>query len=160
MSQPSKTFTRRRYPMAAGKTILANDSVGIITGGGTSSGYAQAGANVTTLRMKGVAQAFYDSAGRMLGPATSPVAGNNSAGADGDMFVEVALSIARDGGVVSFRRKNDTGGTPVTQANCGSNIYALDGTTVTAASSGNSRTGELDEINADGTVQVIFPISY
>lgn len=154
MSQPSKSFTRRRYPIAAGKVINPGDTVGIITGGGTSSGYASPGAHVTTLRAKGIAQAFYDAAGNML------TKGDNTSGADGDLFVEVAMSISRDGGVVSYRRANDTAGTPLTQADCGSNVYILDATTMTAASSGNSRGGELDEINADGTLQIIFPISY
>lgn len=159
MSQPYKTFTRRRYPMAAGAVINSNDTVGIITGGGTGSGYAQAAAHVTTLRIKGVADAFYDAAGRKLGPATNPVAGDNSGGAAGDMFVEVAWSI-EGGKLRSFRRLNDTAGSPLTQADCGSNCFALDGVTVTGASSGNSHAGEVDEINPDGSVQVIFPLSY
>ena len=96
----------------------------------------------------------YDAAGNMI------TQGDNTSGADGDLFVEVAMSISRDGGVVSYRRANDTAGTPLTQADCGSNVYILDATTMTAASSGNSRGGELDEINADGTLQIIFPISY
>lgn len=158
MSTPSKTFTRRRYPIAAGKTIAAGDSVGIITGGGTSSGYAQSFAAVTTLASKGVAQAFYTSSGRKLGPATSPVGGVNTAGSDGDQYVEVEIGLSHDGGRVSHRRKNDTAGTPLTQASVGSDCYGLNGDTATGSSSGNSVLGKLDEINPDGTVQVLFPL--
>lgn len=151
-------FSRRRYPMAT-TTIANGDQVGLITGGGAGSGYAQSGAHITTLRMKGVAVAFYDINGNKLGPATNPVAGVN-AGAPGAMFVEVQLSIDKNGGVKSFPMANDAGGTPLTQADCGGKCYALDGKTVTGASSGNSVAGEVDRLNSDGTVNVLYPISY
>jgi hypothetical protein len=161
MSTPSITFTRRRYPMAA-VNMTFGDIVCIDTSGGGNSGYAivATSGDGITKRPKGIACAFYDASDNKLGPATSTVAGQNSGGSLGSMYVEVEWSLDKNGGIKSFRCVNDTGGGALTQANVGQNVYVKDHVTVTSTSTSNSHAGELDRVNSDGTVNVIFPISY
>lgn len=161
MSQPSITFSRRKYAMAA-VNMTFGDIVCLDISGGGNSGYAivATSGDGITKRAKGIACAFYDASGNKLGPATSPVAGQNSAGSLGSMFVEIELAVDKGGGVKSFKCQNDTGGGALTQANVGQNVYVKDHVTVTSTSTNNSHAGELDRINADGTVNVIFPTSY
>ena len=130
-------------PAYLAAVIAEGDTVCIITGGGTSSGYAVPGQAGTTLRAKGIAAA----------------AVSNVGGADGAVSVEVFTSICQKGWR-SFKRANAGGGGALTQADCGSKVYVADATTVTKTSSGNSPAGELDRIDAAGNPWVIFPISY
>jgi len=161
MSQLGNRYSRRRYAMAA-VNINPNDTVVIDVSGGADSGYAMvpvSGSGVA-YRTKGVAVAFYDSNLVLLGPATSPVAGQNSTGSRGAMYVEVELGVDKQGGLRSFRRANDTAGGALLQAHVGQNVYAKDGQTATITSTNNSHIGELVAINADGTVEIQVPISY
>jgi hypothetical protein len=159
MGQYETTFTRRRYPMAAGAKILPDDTVAIITGGGTSSGYAVAGQVSTVLRAKGIATgAFYDRFGnklKQLSPTSTP--GDNTLGNDGDILVEVQLSFGKNG-QIAFPRQNGTGADACTQADCGSRVYMLDNVTMSRLSTGKSVGGELDSIGADGSLNVVFPL--
>jgi hypothetical protein len=72
------------------------------------------------------------------------------------MFVEVELSIDKAGGVKAFKCTNDGGGGALTAAYVGKDVYLKDHITVTSTSTSNSVAGELDRINADGSVMVIF----
>lgn len=153
------SVSRVRVPIGAGFIVKANDSVGIITGGGTSSGYAQAGAAVTTLRALGVATgAFYDSQGNKLklsSPTSLP--GDNTSGADGAIWAEIETSFGKNG-IVVFVRKNGTSTDACTQADVGSTVYFLDAVTVSRLVSGKSSTGKLWSLNGDGTVNIVFPV--
>jgi len=143
MSESTKEFSRRDGVFAAGAVIAEGDTICIITGGGTSSGYAVPGQAGTNLRAKGIAAA----------------AVNNSAGADGAVTVEVITSMCQKG-FRTFKRVSDTGGGAVTQAFVGAKVYVKDNVTVTATSSGNSVAGEVDRIDGAGNPWIIFPTSY
>ena len=163
MSQPSINFTRRVYPMAA-VNMSFGDFVSIDTSGGGNAGYAipTTSGDGVTKRPKGLAVAFYDASMNKLGPATSPVAGQNSGGSLGAMLVEVELGLDKNGGLRAFRMANDTGGGALTQANVGTKVYLKSSAAppvATSTSTSNSVVGELDRINADGTVMVLPSIS-
>jgi hypothetical protein len=161
MSTPSISFSRHAFPMAA-VNMTFDDIVCIDTSGGGNAGYAivATSGDGITKRAKGKAAAFYDAAGNKLGPATNPVAGQNSGGSLGSMYVEIEMSVDKAGGLRAFKCQNDTAGGALTQANVGSKVYVKDHVTVTSVSTSNSPAGELDRINSDGTVMVLFPISY
>src|SRR6185369_339127 len=118
------------------------------------AGYAVPGQSGTGLRAKGIADVFCTASGAVLPD------GDNTSGQDGDIYVEVMLSIEKSGGLRSFKRKNDPGGGALAQADVGTKIYVLDATGVTSTSSGNSVAGELDRIDSDGYPWVIFPLSF
>ena len=163
MSRPSISFTRRTDPMAA-VNMSFGDFASIDISGGANAGYiipATSGDGVAK-RPKGLAVAFYDAAGNKLGPATSPVAGQNSSGSLGSMLVEVELGIDKSGGLKCLQMANDTAGGALTQANVGSKVYLKSSASppvATSTSTSNSIVGELDRINSDGTVMVLPSIS-
>lgn len=160
MSRPSIQYSRQLIPMAA-VNLTPGDTVAIDISGGANAGYAIPPTSTVASRVKGIAVAFFGSDGQTkLGPATSPVGGQNSGGSLGSQFVEVELGVDKNGGLRSFKRTNDSGGGALTQANVGTNIYAKDARVVTSTSTNNSHCGELLAINSDGTVEVQFPISY
>jgi hypothetical protein len=161
MGVTSNDLSRTTFPMAAGATILPNDTVALITSGPgtTSSGYAVAGQVSTTLRAKGIATGnFYDAYGNKL-KLTSPTStpGNNVGGADGAIWVEVELSMGKNG-IRAFPRFNGTGADACTQADVGSKIYMLDNVTMSRLSAGKSAGGELLSFNGDGSLNVVFPL--
>jgi hypothetical protein len=159
MGQIATGFSRRRYPMAAGAKILADDTVAIITGGGTSSGYAVPGEVNANLRCKGVATGdFRDAFGdklKLSSPTSTP--GDNTNGIDGAIYVEVQLSFGKNG-EIAFIRNNGTGADACTQGDCGSKVYILDNVTASRVSTGKSVLGELDSINPDGTLNIVMPL--
>ncbi len=75
-----------------------------------------------------------------MGMATEKV--DNSAGADGDLNIEVLRGRA-------FKFKND-GTNPVTQAHLGQDCYVFDDETVSSNATGTSVAGKVVDIESDG----------
>jgi len=117
------------YPVGANKVIAVGDVVC------TASGYAQAGAVATSLRVKGVAMTDAD----------------NTGGSNGDVKVVVARPYSPYGGERCFRFANSG---DVTAAHVGETLYIAGARSASSVSTGKSELGELIRIESDGELLV------
>jgi len=114
-STPEGVVERTRVELAAGVTVYKGARVMLYTAGASQGYYGPADAAET---------------GLIVGESVDPYGtADNSAGADGDVSVLIRWFVPKR----LVPMKNDQGGTPLTRANRGSIVNALDDTTVTGA---------------------------
>ncbi len=122
---PKRSGDNYNDPVAAGVKCFAG-GIAVLN----ATGYAAPGTTATGLVARGIFQDYAD----------------NSAGADGDLSVDIEPEIAR--------LENDGS---ITRANIGDTAYIVDDQTVAATDGGGTRSaaGEIKDVDADGVwVQV------